>query len=143
MYCYYGAVNIAEKLDVLVDTPMLDVVRIVAINGDDEVLLVKEFDDENWKLPGGKIHEGETVHAAIIREVEEELGFLLSNSQIKGYVKKTIPHSENYRHIVLAEITDNEITETKEVVERIWAKKDQIPPGKFQEHIRTAIEFVT
>lgn len=133
--------SFTDDLNVLVDTPLLDVVRVVAID-DGKVLLVKEFDDENWKLPGGKTHEGETILQAILREVEEELGFRLDPRKIKNYVKKTIPHSENYRHIVLVDIADSQIQQTTEVVERIWVDKDNIPEGKFQEHIRTAIKFV-
>lgn len=134
--------SIVDSLNTLVDTPLLDVVRIVSLN-DGKVLLVKEFDDENWKLPGGKIHEGETILQAILREIEEELGIQLNPENIKNYVKKTIPHSENYRHIVLIDIADSDIQETTEVVEHIWADKDAIPEGKFQEHIRTAIAFVS
>ncbi len=37
-----------------------------------------------WALPGGKIDEGETVEAAALREIEEELGLPVDSSQVLG-----------------------------------------------------------
>lgn len=37
-----------------------------------------------YALPGGRLEEGETVHAAALRELEEELGLALGEERIMG-----------------------------------------------------------
>ena len=127
----------------MVDTPELDVVRVVCFDPEGKVLLVKEFDDENWKLPGGKMHAEETIMQAIQRELHEELGVMVAPEMITRYTKKTIPHSPHFRHIVAIAIDPNDIKETQEVVEYAGFKPTEIPAGKFHEHITTSIAFIS
>jgi 8-oxo-dGTP diphosphatase len=129
-------------LNELPDTPILDVVRVVIVDREGRVLLVKEFDDENWKLPGGKIHANETIMQAIEREIMEELGCKIQPDHILTYVKKHIPHSEHFRHIVKAHIPADVPQATDEVVELLWADPAALPESDFKEHISTAIGFV-
>ncbi len=48
------------------------------IHHDGKVLLTRRFHDAHlgglWEFPGGKIEEGESKEAALIREIREELG---------------------------------------------------------------------
>lgn len=130
-----------EELNKLVDTPELDVVRIIITNNNDEVLLVVEFDDPEWKLPGGKIHEGETIIAAIERESMEELGIKVSADMIYTYTKANIPNSENFRHIVRANLGELAPELTKETAKQEYFAQDNIPRGKFFEHITSALSL--
>lgn len=123
-------------------TPELDVVRIVSFQ-DDKVLLVKEADDPNWKLPGGKTHSGETVFEAAVREVEEELGLQLSEGMISSYVPAPIPDSKNIRHIFLISPVGLEsITSTTEVEEANYFSLHALPDTKFSKHILSAVRLV-
>jgi 8-oxo-dGTP pyrophosphatase MutT (NUDIX family) len=45
-------------------------------NDDGEILLVKEASRDFWDLPGGGMDHGESIDAAIARELLEEVGYL-------------------------------------------------------------------
>jgi 8-oxo-dGTP diphosphatase len=54
------------------------VAAIIFINSDNKILIAKRPYGKNmaglWEFPGGKVHENETPEAALVREVQEELG---------------------------------------------------------------------
>jgi mutator protein MutT len=45
-----------------------------------------------WELPGGKVEDGETPDAAVVREVEEELGCTV---EVTGWLTPTVPISDS------------------------------------------------
>ncbi len=57
---------------------LLHVVAVALVDGDGRVLLQKRPPGKSlanmWEFPGGKIESGETPEAALVRELEEELG---------------------------------------------------------------------
>lgn len=57
-----------------IDDCLYRVAARVLVVQDGKVLLVKESDDDWWALPGGGIDHGESIEAALKREIEEELG---------------------------------------------------------------------
>lgn len=132
-----------DELDKQADSPELDVVRIVSLKAGD-VLLVKESDDPNWKLPGGKIQAGETIFEAVVRELEEELGVRVERNDILNFKSAKIPHSENTRYIFLvASIPEKSVAKTDEVEEYRYFSLTELPETKFKEHIRTAVAIVS
>lgn len=48
---------------------------VIVRNG--KVLITRSQGDTLWDLPGGRIHEGESLEDAIVREAQEELGVLI------------------------------------------------------------------
>lgn len=56
--------------------------------GDDlEVVIVHRPSYDDWSIPKGKLKEGEPLHAAAVREVEEETGVPISLGQRLGTVR--------------------------------------------------------
>lgn len=58
--------------------PTLLVVAVALVDRDGRVLLAERPEGKNlagmWEFPGGKVAPGETPEAALIRELQEELG---------------------------------------------------------------------
>ena len=65
---------------------------LAAIVSNGKGLLVRSFDPTKplrnplWKFAGGRVdwHKGESVYAGLVREVEEETGFIIPHLQMKG-----------------------------------------------------------
>lgn len=60
------------------DLPVVLVVAVALVDVDGRVLLAQRPEGKSmaglWEFPGGKVHAGEAPEAALIRELDEELG---------------------------------------------------------------------
>lgn len=56
------------------------------------VLLQRRDDNGRWGLPGGAVEPGESVRAAIVREVEEETGLLVEPLRLIGVYSDPANH---------------------------------------------------
>jgi 8-oxo-dGTP diphosphatase len=65
------------------------VVAAALINDDDEVLLAKRPKGKRlagkWEFPGGKVEKGESPEAALVRELKEELGIDVEESDLEPF----------------------------------------------------------
>ena len=64
--------------------PILLVAAVALVDVDGRVLLARRPEDKPlgglWEFPGGKVHEGETPEAALVRELKEELALDITES---------------------------------------------------------------
>ena len=71
-------------------TPVVLVAAVALIDVDGRVLLAERPAGKDlagmWEFPGGKVQEGETPEAALIRELEEELGIHLTAESVVGWL---------------------------------------------------------
>jgi 8-oxo-dGTP diphosphatase len=62
----------------VIATPIVLVAAVALVDRDGRVLLAQRPEGKSmaglWEFPGGKVEAGETPEAALIRELEEELG---------------------------------------------------------------------
>ena len=59
-------------------------VAAIVRNGDGAILLQRRSDNGLWGLPGGSVEIGESVTAAVVREVKEETGLVVEVERLIG-----------------------------------------------------------
>jgi 8-oxo-dGTP pyrophosphatase MutT (NUDIX family) len=61
-----------------VTRPLTMGVRAMILDGEGRVCLVRHSYVPGWHMPGGAVEPGETLHMALLREVQEETGLAVS-----------------------------------------------------------------
>ncbi|MGE0180365.1 MAG: (deoxy)nucleoside triphosphate pyrophosphohydrolase [Sphingomonas sp.] len=65
----------------------MTVVAVALVDGANRILLQQRSPGRSmaglWEFPGGKVEAGETAEAALVREIEEELGVGLDMSELR------------------------------------------------------------
>lgn len=83
-----------------------DCVAIVAVDAEDNVLLVKQFrkaaEKELLEIPAGGIESGEDAPAAVRRELQEEAGYLPKKLERLGGFYSSPGFCTEYLHLYLA-----------------------------------------
>jgi ADP-ribose pyrophosphatase len=110
-----------------------DCVAIVAIDGDDNVLLVKQYrqaiDKELLEMPAGGIDAGEDAEAAVRREMREETGFLPRRVARLGGFYSSPGFCTEYLHLYLAlDLVSSPLqAEDTEIIKLVRVPVRQIP----------------
>jgi 8-oxo-dGTP pyrophosphatase MutT (NUDIX family) len=63
--------------------PMTLGVRVLAINEDGHICLVRHTYTPGWHLPGGGVERGETCLEAAIKEAREEVGLIIAPNDFR------------------------------------------------------------
>jgi 8-oxo-dGTP diphosphatase len=84
---------------------MLLVAAAALIDADGRVLICQRPEGKQlaglWEFPGGKVEEGELPEAALVREVEEELGLRLEAEALEPACFASAPLGENHMILLL------------------------------------------
>ena len=87
----------------MADNPNLLVVAAALVDVERRVLLQQRAPGRQmeglWEFPGGKINAGERPEPALARELEEELGIVVSESDLEASAFASAPLGE--RHLIL------------------------------------------
>ena len=108
----------------------IEVVAAIIIH-DGKILCVQrgpakyDYISHKWEFPGGKVEEGETKLAAIVREISEELHMDISVDAFFTTVNHTYPDFQLTMHSYLCSCPTNELTLT-EHTDFKWLSKDAL-----------------
>jgi 8-oxo-dGTP diphosphatase len=100
-----------------------------AIFRDGRILLVKRAEQPakgRWTLPGGRVETGETLVAAVAREVAEETGLTITVKELAGYREVILDEAvaDRGRHFVIlpfvAEWVSGEVKLNEELGDFRW-----------------------
>ncbi len=113
--------------------PQLGVGAVVC--HDDKLLLVlrgREPSKNQWAIPGGKVAPGESMQAAVEREILEETGIVIRAGKLAWHVE-FIQHDENgalrYHYVVLdffGEYLRGELSPGDDAADARWVAFDEL-----------------
>jgi 8-oxo-dGTP diphosphatase len=70
----------------MTEKPLLPVVAVALIDGEGRVLVQQRPPGKSmaglWEFPGGKVESGERPEQALVRELSEELGIVVNESEL-------------------------------------------------------------
>jgi len=111
----------------------IDCVAIVAVDADDNVLLVKQFrkpvEKELLEIPAGGIEPGEDPVTTVRREMQEETGYLPQKVERLGGFYSAPGYCTEYLHLYLAaDLTPSQLyAEDTESIKLVRVPISQIP----------------
>ncbi len=84
-----------------------------------------DYVSEKWEFPGGKVEAGETLVAAITRELDEELRIAVTAPQFLLTIDHSYPDFDITMHCFVIEVPTRELELTEHIDSR-WLSKDQL-----------------
>lgn len=108
----------------------IEVVAAVLINGGQFLAVQRgesklSYVSKKWEFPGGKVEAGETLVAAITRELEEELRITIAEPQFLLTVEHSYPDFDITMHCFVVDVPTRELELTEHLDSR-WLNKDQL-----------------
>jgi ADP-ribose pyrophosphatase YjhB (NUDIX family) len=107
------------------------VVGVVAVvrNSAGDVLLLRERHHEGWALPGGLLARREHPADALVREIREEIGVVLSTAELGDPRVEVDPHARRVDVIyqVSAGPDMSPAAQEPEVLETRWYSAEEMP----------------
>ncbi|HIF9367036.1 TPA: (deoxy)nucleoside triphosphate pyrophosphohydrolase [Photobacterium damselae] len=108
----------------------IEVVAAVLINGGQFLAVQRgesklSYVSKKWEFPGGKVEAGETLVAAITRELEEELRITIAEPQFLLTVEHSYPDFDIAMHCFVVNVPTRELELTEHLDSR-WLNKEQL-----------------
>ncbi len=122
-------------------------VKVLLINQLGSILILRRVKPLSngkivWDIPGGRIYPEETTNVALVREVHEETGLVLSETFELIDVQDIFPYDD--LHIVRPAYAyhndEQPIVLSEEHDESLWATKDTIENYEVDPYINNSIE---
>ena len=106
----------------------IEVVAAVLMNGGQFLAVQRgesklSYVSKKWEFPGGKVEAGETLVAAITRELEEELRITIAEPQFLLTVEHCYPDFDITMHCFVVNVPTRELELTEHLDSR-WLNKE-------------------
>jgi ADP-ribose pyrophosphatase YjhB (NUDIX family) len=108
------------------------------------VLLQQRSDGGQWGLPGGSVEIGESVSAAVVREVREETGLVVVPRRLVGVYSDPAlqvvryPNGNSWHYVNVCfecAVRGGELTTCDETLALAWVAPRQLPPTMLPNHV--------
>lgn len=124
-------------------------VNAAILNSEGQILLTRRSpvvrEPGKWCLPGGHLDGGETWEAAMVREVKEEVGLVVTRSRLLGVysdpaltvTQDVLPKGFRAQFVVVVFVVtefDGEVSPNQEVDEWGWFGKGEFPSPMLKSH---------
>ena len=112
----------------------------VITNAQGQVLLLKaNYGNFAWGLPGGALEPGETIHEALVRECQEELGLGVQVNYLSGVYYHSAYQSQAF--IFRCELVLSELPDGPDVAKNV-AEDESLPIHLSHEHSEFAFHDI-
>ncbi|MES2218885.1 MAG: NUDIX domain-containing protein [Pseudomonadota bacterium] len=102
--------------------------RAIILNSEKQILLVKHTYQPHWYLPGGGVKKGESVKAALHRELLEEIGLTIKGEpQLFGIYHNTNMGGDDYAVIYIVKDFSMVEAYSPEIEQQGWFHYDDLP----------------
>lgn len=113
--------------------------RVIALDGQDRVLLIRQsYGPRHWLAPGGSVERGEDPVATAHRELAEETGSTLHEARKVAQLLERPMGAYNVVHVVVGRAGGAVTIDAREVDEARWFALDALPPD-IGSHIRAGL----
>jgi len=123
--------------------------NVIVVNDQDEILMIRRTDNDNWAIPGGGMDLGESITDAAIRETQEETGIICEITGLVGIY--TNPHHvilytsngevrQEFSIVFTARPVDGVLRPSSETSEPQWMSAAVLPNLQMDPSMRQRIE---